>query len=307
MRKILFVLALPIFIGCAHKSRLPAQVNIDTAQLIPFDEARIDTSTAKSPALYKFENNQKSLWYLASNHSTDASSDTFRFISYVFDTHKVDIAIVEGVESDLGLNPKGLKEQLLADKTSTFYPNGETSFIIELASVKDIPFIGGEPSDKDIYKALIKKGYSAQDFIGFYFVRRIPQEKRSKEVTSLLSLEKSFTAYSRNKAKALGIENFIFSFTEFRTWYKNNQGKDLSLASGDQGEAAPIDGPYFTQKLSKIITTIRDEHILTTIGEMLNTYQNVFIVYGSSHYRVEHRALKKALGMPVEIDLPKFQ
>jgi len=307
MRKILFVLVLPIFIACAHKSRSPAQVNIDTAQLIPFDEARIDTSTAKSPALYKFEDNQKTLWYLASNHSTDASSDTFRFIRHIFDTHKVDIAIVEGFESDLGLNPKGLKEQVLKGKTNTFYPNGEPSFIIELASANDIPFIGGEPSDKDIYSALIKKGYSAQDFIGFYFVRRIPQEKRSKEVTNLLSLEKSFTSYSKDKAKALGIENFTYSFSEFKTWYKNNQGQELSLTSGEKGEAAPIDGPYFTQKLSKIITTIRDEHILTTIGEMLNKYQNVFIVYGSSHYRVEHRALKKALGMPVEVDLPKVQ
>ncbi|MDZ4677044.1 MAG: IS3 family transposase [Oligoflexia bacterium] len=60
-------------------------------------------------------------------------------------------------------------------------------------------------------------------------------------------------------------------------------------------------GPFFTQKISLVVTRIRDEHILQTIAELLNKYQRVLIIYGSSHYRLQHQALKVALGQPKDI------
>lgn len=214
---------------------------------------------------------------------------------------KIDVVIVEGFESSRGLNPPGISHQILEGKTDTFYPGGESSFAVEMAESKNIPYRGGEPSDKKIYDDLVQKGYRAHDIVGFYFVRRIPQEQRSQKVNDLRALAKIFISYSQEKVKNLELADFSFSFVEFKEWYRSKQGRELSLESGGRGETAPVDGPYFTQKMSRIITTIRDQHILSTIEEKLNTYDHVLIVYGSSHYRIQHRALKKALGAPKEI------
>ncbi len=306
MRKFLF-LAYLLFTSCAHVLSTEFSANIDSSQVIPFDEARQDTTTARSPALYKFTKDDRQLWYLASSHGTDSTSDTFKFIRHVFNLQKIDIVIVEGFETDLGINPRAISSYIFEGKKDTFYPNGESSFAIENAIIKNVPFIGGEPSDKDIYKSILEKNYSAQDVIGFNFVRRIPQLKRSGLITNLSSIEPQFSSYLKTKQKDFGIKDIKFTFEDFKNWYKNKQGKDLSLESGEKGETAPMDGPYFTQKISKVITTIRDEHILKTINGLLKKYRNVFIAYGSSHYRVEHKTLKAALGEPKEIDLRDVQ
>lgn len=300
--KFFFILLLS---GCAHQEIVT--VNIDLSLAIPFDEARVDVSTSKSPALYKFTKGNKQLWYLASKHSNDPNSDTFQFVKYVFNNQKIDIVIVEGFQTDLGLNPSLISKNVLEGKTATFYPNAEPSYTIENAINKKVIFVGGEPSDLDIHKAILAKGYQSQDLLAFNFVRRMPQLKRSAKVSNLKSLEGEFDSYIKSKKVDFGIEGINFSFQDFKKWYQKNQHKPLSIDAGDKGETAPIEGPYFTQSMSKIITTIRDEHILKTINELMNKYQNVLIVYGSSHYRVEHRALKSALGEPKEIDLSDVQ
>ncbi len=298
----IFICLLPLF-GCAHAHRHPDSIAIDSRAVLLFEDARKDESTAKSPALYRFQKGDRTLLYLASSHSTDPNSDTFQLVRYVFKSEKPDVAIAEGFETRLGFNPKGVFERASRGETEDFYPDGEPSFIMEQAKANGTPVIGGEPSDQDVYKALVSKGYSANDMIGFYFVRRIPQIRRSGEVKDMASLERSFTNYSKAKARDVGIQNFKFSFEEFKDWYSTKQGKELGINAGEKGETAPIDGHYFTQQLSRIITTIRDEHILTTISDMLNKYPKVFIAYGSSHYRIEHRALKAALGEPKELGL----
>ena len=292
-----------ILAGCVHQTTTESKISINATQTIPFDQARVDASTAKSPALYKFTKSGHDLWYLAASHGTEVNSDTFKFIHYVLNTQKINIVIVEGFETGLELSPTSITGHILDGKTATFYPNGEPSFVIENALDKHIPFVGGEPSDKDIYNAILQKGFYAQDLLGFNFVRRIPQLKRSQQITNLESLQTQFNSYIKSKLKDFDIKDFNFTFEDFKNWYKINQRKNLSLESGEKGETAPIDGPYLTQKISKVITVIRDEHILKTINELLKKFQNVFIVYGSSHYRVEHLALKNALGMPVEIDI----
>ncbi|RYZ83614.1 MAG: hypothetical protein EOP06_19635 [Proteobacteria bacterium] len=60
----------------------------------------------------------------------------------------------------------------------------------------------------------------------------------------MLTLESSFLNYSKAKARDIGIQDFNFSWQEFKDWYRTRQGKELSLTAGEKGETSPIDGPY---------------------------------------------------------------
>jgi hypothetical protein len=279
------------------------KVTIDANRLIAFDEAKKDLSTAKSPALYRFDHDGRVLWYLASKHSVDSKSETFRLIEHVFKSQKIDVVVVEGFETRLGVNPKSISDYILAEQKKNPYSNGEPAFVIENSVKRGVPFIGGEPSEKDIFRTALDRGFTAQDMIGFEFVRRMPQLKRAGTVKDMGTLGREFSSYSLGRAMDLDLKDFKFSFADFSKWYRKNQSQELSVESGDKGETAPMNGHYFTQKISLVVTRLRDEHIINTIAELLNQHKSVFVVYGSSHYRIEHLALKAALGSPTQIEL----
>lgn len=301
-KNILIFLPVMIFAGCSHLNS-QTKIALDTNKLISFEEARKDSSTAKSPALYKFEKEGKKLWYLASRHTVDSNSETFRFINQVFATQKIDVVIVEGFETQLGPNPKSIISYLEKEKKKGVYSNGEPSFVVEKALEKNVPFIGGEPSEKEIFRAALNQGFTEKDIIGFAFVRRMPQLRRAGALRNMADLEKEFKSYSYSRAKDLEFKDFQYSFLDFKQWYQEKQKKELSLDSGEKGEAAPMEGPFFTQKISLMVTRLRDEHLLNTISRLMNENESVFIVYGSSHYRIEHLALKSTLGLPIEVAL----
>ena len=66
-------------------------------------------------------------------------------------------------------------------------------------------------------------------------------------------------------------------------------------------ETAPIaTGPLFTQRLSSVVGLVRDRAILDTITMELNRQRSVLVVYGSSHFSTQSRALHAMLGPPLE-------
>ena len=287
--------------SCKTVSVTQNPINISSDLLTPWSEALKDVTTAESPALYEFKDADKKLWYLASRHSNQVDQPVFKFIDLVMKKNP-DVIIVEGFETDLGLSPKAISESVLTGIKDGFYPSGEPSYAIDLAVKNRIPFIGGEPNDKDIYQQILKAGYSANDLLSFNFIRRLPQINRSGELEKT-KIEEIYRGYIKGKAKDFGYTEKTLSFVEFKKWYKKNQGKTFSLDAGAKGETAPIEGPYYTQKISLEVTKIRDMNILKTVSCMMNKYKKVLVIYGSSHYRVEHNAIKAALGEPTKIGL----
>lgn len=290
-----------VFCGCkTSEKEITQPINIDSKLLIPWGEALKDRSTADSPALYEFILKNKTFWYLASRHSNKSDQPVFKYINKVVDK-KPDVIIVEGFQSDLGLSPKEISDFVLQGIKDGFYPAGEPSYAIEQAVKNNIPYIGGEPNDKFILQEILKAGYTANDLLSFNFVRRIPQINRSGELEKN-KIEDIYENYINNKAQDFDYKGNTLNFIKFKEWYLKNQGKKFSLAAGEKGETAPIQGPYFTQKISLEVTRIRDSNILQVISDMMNKYDKVFIIYGSSHYRVEHKAIKAILGQPKRME-----
>lgn len=81
------------------------------------------------------------------------------------------------------------------------------------------------------------------------------------------------------------------------------QGKDFVFDKITNDESGPIeDGKYLTQRIAALDILSREEAIASTIETMLQKYDTVFIAYGSSHYRLEHKILKAYFGEPELID-----
>lgn len=62
------------------------------------------------------------------------------------------------------------------------------------------------------------------------------------------------------------------------------------------GRNVTIEDPL--KKIKDVILRVRDEEILTRIIEGAEKYERVLIVYGCSHYHVQHLELEKYFGTP---------
>lgn len=300
LRFLLLTFVLIVSNACATLSN--SKIHIEKQKLLPWATAHKDISTAKSPALYEFNKYPKTLLYLAASHTNDPSSETFKKIKWVFENRPPHFIIVEGFATSLGISPQNVIEPMLKGIKPDFYPNGETSYVLELSLKHKVQFIGGEPPSDKVYQDVLSSGFTTKDLYGYYFVRRMPQIVRSKEMEKN-SLEEIFDDYIKWLSRDLKSSDVKFTFTEFKDWYRQKQGKEFDLKSGGRGETAPIDTKYFTQKMAQVIGRLRDEHILSVTEEKLNAHDRVFIIYGSSHYRLQHEAIKAAMGEPNEVGL----
>lgn len=272
-------------------------IKIDPNLLLNWTAASADVSTAKSPALYRFKYANKSLRYLAARHSSDSNSDTFQIIKDAFKKSPPTIVIVEGFPTSLGFNSKQILASVSPDFGKESYTAGEPAYTIELASRDGVDFVGGEPDDHELFKIISSAGFSADDLIAYSFVRQIPQSIRAGN-TNQAAIADDFRKYASWKIQSFGLPfSFSISFEKFKNWYEKNQGKIFDPLKIENGESSPItDGKLFTQKIAAADLRARDEHIIDVISDCLNSHSDVLIVYGSSHYRIEHRAIEASLG-----------
>lgn len=276
-------------------------VELNLNLLLSWNQSTADTSTATREVIYKFEKNGKKLFYLQSGHGTDKNSKTFAAIDWIYKNNKPDAAIIEGFPSSLGISPPHIVAQMSKGIKGDFYPDGEVSYMVIKANEHNVPFVGGESTIKESVQKVMAAGYSTNDYLNFSFVRVIAQKIRSGELNSK-NVEKVYLTYIQDKAKQISYENYM-NYNDFKKWYKIGQNKYFFFDRIEDGEAAPIDnGKFLTQKISVLDMFAREEAIATAIETMLNKYNTVFIAYGSSHYRMEHRMLKDYFGEPELID-----
>lgn len=253
------------------------------------------------PFTARFERGDRSLFFVAANHGCDPK--TLRLIDNVLATHRVRLVVVEGYPSARGKNPPELMALLQEWAPSGFCKGGgEAGYAAFHAAERGIPFIGGEPDERTLVVAARNHGFTAEDLLGFYFVRQVPQLRRDSALEEK-GLEASFRVVIAAMAKRAGLDDAgaHFSLDQFRDWYQNKQGKTFDAAAMDDEEPAPVpSGTYFTQRISTVIGIVRDRLILQCIVKLLATDKDLLVVYGGSHYPTLRPALEIVMGKPVE-------
>jgi hypothetical protein len=250
------------------------------------------------PFVSRFITWEKTLVYLAANHEVKEISRTFILIREILEYFKPDLVILEGFRTTAELSPKWYLEHAKSCWGRVYKRKCvEPSYGAYHANKLGIPFVGGEPAPKAIWKIINGKGFFLEDLLGFYVLRIIPQLKQEKHVSYNFraQVEKMIKRHIKN----LDMKNFEYSYQDFTAWYERKTGRVFNKKDITRRLLSPNikDKPNFFQKLAQKASVARDTHIMKLIADSMNRYNNVLIIYGGGHYMRQKNSIEKMMGV----------
>jgi hypothetical protein len=278
---------------------------VDVAQIRPYTHQLELQSPTPFPFVARYSQGQKELYFLATNHEHYIHSATFQLLDDVLKKSKVQVMVLQGIESSLGDNPASMIQNAVNVGQGEFFLDGERQYAIDRAVKGKMKFVGGEPDEQHLSNELIKKGYALTDLLSFYFVRQITEYQRNGLIDDV-PVETLYQRFMVAQSKKNKIpESSLLTYEKFLSWYEQgNQQKFLIKNINSETAAPESEGQLLTQKIAAIIGRERDLHIVNVIAEMLNRYDKVFVIYGGSHFLTQQLALEKMMGVPVEVMMP---
>lgn len=285
-----YIVALMILASCISREPRPQDLVQPWSQDLEAGEAPL-------PFVAKYRRDEKFVYYLAAKHGNKIQDDTFKLLNKVLSEYKADIFLLEGFESQKGYSPQDIKEWAKSDGDAGFFKGGEAAFATQLALQKKIPFRGIEPSDEEIYQALLKEKFTADDLIHYYFLRQVPQWKKAGTL-NISAIKQTYKNFATGVAQKINVAT-VPTYMDFLKWYKQKNKEDFTIDNVDSEKSAPYyQGVYFTQKLSSVVGRVRDRHMVQVIENELKTKERVFVLVGGSHWMTQKRALEALSGYP---------
>ena len=273
------------------------KIVLDPTLVAPWSDDLAKEEPYEYPFQASYQLEDKRLTYIASLHSCQTESNTFKMIRNVLETLSIEFIIVEGLSYSDGVSPAANIEWANKHGKNGFYAGFETAYAVSLASQKNIPFIGGEPNDQFILSQIISQGYCLEDLLYYYFVQQVFQSQESQ--APLVDASNAiFNNFIQIKNKTFKCKT-LPTFSDFQSWYLNKNGKKFAASEITAKVPAPYEnGELFTQRISSSICKIRDQFIVKTIEEAINKYNSILIIYGGSHWSTQKKSLEDALGSP---------
>ncbi|MBI3555320.1 MAG: hypothetical protein HY074_03520 [Deltaproteobacteria bacterium] len=236
-------------VGCSSVPNVTAvQYRADPALITPYSFEMEKSRPFMAPYVATFSNREKKLFYVAAAHaSADQYPDllrhpTFLTIEKLFGSHPIDAVIVEGIAPWKGDIPKALLDHGDQCELSGYKINcGEPWFAVQLARRKGARILTGEPSEPEILNAVREYGFTAEDLLGFYVVRQIPQWKR-EGLFRRKTPKRAIDAQLQHDQKALGV-SIKFGFAEFNGWHRTHVKRPRRFLDVDVNDAAPLSTP----------------------------------------------------------------
>lgn len=256
--------------------------------------------SAEEPFEYPFKAEYnigtKRLIYIASLHSCNANSPTFKMIENSVNTDRIDFLLLEGVPHSAGVSSEKIIKWACTQGKDGFYKGFETAFAVSLACQKNLPFIGGEPDDLFVMSEVLNEGYSAEDFVFYHFVQQVFQ--RSEAGSADADIEGLFNGIIQSKVETLMLP-IRPSFDDFQKWYLDKNGCRFAPSEINAEVPAPFkNGALYTQKISAEICRIRDQFIVSTVDSLLKEHNSLMAIFGGSHWSTQKKAFASGLGSP---------
>jgi hypothetical protein len=288
--------------NCAPPASLQnkATCNIDHSERLAWAEWTPDMDV-EGAAIFTYQGCGKRLDFVATSHTNDPNSDTFKAVRQAA-AFKPEAILIEGVPADYGPSLPQLSQ--MAAQANGTPSDTEAMLSVRLAESNAIPFQGAEPLDTEIVALVKDQGLSPLDLIGFYTLRQLPQIQRAGEVGGPNDprMERVLADTARYFATEIGeTEDFAGPLTTlegFSAWYHafNDESFAEDFDARDVYPSAGVDTPRASNRASDIVADARDAFILEQIETALNAYDHVVIVYGGSHHSVQRSALEAAFG-----------
>ena len=251
----------------------------------------------RTPYVSTFKKGNKELIYIAVEHANSLQSKTFKTIRDTITIEKPNFIILEGFSYNNEITPGWFLKYSRKCKESQFTKCGEPSYAAILAEQGDIPFAGGEPTDKEVFNDLRVHGFNHLDAVSFYLLRQIPQLRRQQKLEED-NFKEQGQRYLDNFSKGFGQEDVI-TFEEFEQWYAHhtkNQRPYLEIRSQD---VAPIQNQNstFLHKISATISLTREKFLNHIIEDKLKKYSKVLVIYGGGHLVKSRKVYEDYFGL----------
>ncbi len=290
--KILLAVSLVFGAGCAKTCKY--QYNPNTALIDTWEDSR---HREPFPFAYAavYRDGCTELRFVAAHHGSDET--TFQLIKNEFEHHTPKCVVLEGFSSEEGFSPQAHIERT---RKRNLAERSESGYAMKLAVERGIPFIGGEPSNRQMLNQILEAGYTAKDLQGFEALRTItggPGIVTDGKIT-LGGLLSSFI-------QNYGIADRSLTMTteeEFYQWYKQRYGREY-----DEKKSGSEEESTFSDSFFKAHVKIRDANIVGTIATALTEYDRVLVVYGAGHRMELERVLQDMLGKPKLLTTHTFE
>ena len=293
----LAVLALALLSGTPTGLLRPAPEKI-RAWTIALREQQPDDAFA---TIYHFR--RRHLVFVAAQHENQNDSPTFKVVRAAYANFKFDTVIVEGFPTSWGPNPARIIDSMskLKPDASGFVTGGETVPAVVGAQQQAATLIGGEADDPDTKARILAAGYSADDPLGFYVLRNIPQWIEGHELENAADprIEAKIAASLFRRRQQLQLPADVLpGYAEWATWYQKLNGKPIGRDFQIEEVGPLADGPFGTNKIAHAVSKVRDAYLHELIIDRLNADKNVLVIFGGSHLLIQRPALDAVLGRP---------
>jgi hypothetical protein len=254
---------------------------------------------ARTPFVAHYHHGRISIDYVAARHIVTADNPTTRAIAHCFDQLEPEAVILEGFPTAAGSNPpyivESARRRTLSDATT--YERSEPVYAASIAIERGIPFIGGEPTEKEELAHLNRRGYTTNEVALAFLIRVLGQAHRGGEFSTgdAAAFAAAFERARLDKLRIFGPT--LLTLSEFQGRYRASFGVDP--ASDPHLEERGFPGTATRQqRLSAEDMRFRDQHILDALEQQLRSHQRVLVIYGASHWTTESFVLRARYGPP---------
>jgi hypothetical protein len=279
-------------------------IRIDQSKIIGYHFDLEAGKKMEQPYVARFKKGDKELLYVLSKHVSEkefpniVDHPTNITIQRLFGKFAPQVVILEGIPPSKDVETRKIQDKLEKCRKHNFKGCGESFFAMDQAIQRKADFISGEPTEKDIQEFVAKSGFTRRDLLGVYMVRQIPQMKRRNEFNSK-TFPTDCQRFLNHYRERVGL-TAKFDYDDFKQWYQVHMKTPVDFLDIENDDTAPHGGQdaTYVQRILHLVGLARDRVIVQRIEEMLNQHDRVLIVYGGSHFLLQERALKDALGEP---------
>lgn len=278
-----------IALGVAAVPAACQELEADTS-LVTAYSPDVDKGLPEQPYCAQFKKDDKRFSFIAAIHGTDKA--TYRLIEQEIRLLKPNVVVIEGTLTFDGLNPQEkielMNKEKLWEKTEAFYA-------AKLALDNDIPFIGGEPLNRDI-REVILRNFAIEDLAAFYCLRGITAKPKATFETA----SATFSSVAAGFGQEFDYPCPFASFAQIQAWFKKCHGRDMAEKDLTPDLVMPRTGDeaLVSQKVSAEVGRVRDIHLVQVIAQMVSEHKKVVLIYGGSHFATDHRSIEAMLGKP---------
>jgi len=247
----------------------------------------------KFPFAAEYRRAGRRLTYVAALHQSGLDSETFQLIRLEFERLSPQIVIVEGIPHGAGPNHPAFVQEVAANAAHL-----ESYYAASLALGAHALFMGGEPPPGEIKDALLLKGYTQKDILGFTLLLETPVWKRMARGESFgdffrRNVQEKSRMYRLDAASAMTEE-------EFRVWHRHRNGRDFDPEKVSIQDTSPQDAlsALFTQRMDLEMARVRDTRICRVIADALTRHTRVLVVYGGGHFGSQRAVFERLMGKP---------